>query len=63
MNQFQKFLHEIGEREKTDFSLKQFFGSGHFLIHDILKNGPINDRSKKSQNSKKITHFMPVNLA
>ena len=34
--------------KKLIFRLSNFFGSGHFLIHEILKNRPKNDRSQKS---------------
>ena len=34
--------------KKLIFHLSNFFGSGHFLIHEILKNRPKNDRSQKS---------------
>ena len=34
--------------KKLIFRLSNFFGSGHFLIHEILKNRPKIDRSQKS---------------
>ena len=33
--------------KKLIFHLSNFFGSGHFLIHEILKNRPKYDRSQK----------------
>ena len=39
------------------FEESNFFGSGHFLILEILKNGPKNDRSQKSYfNENQIFH-------
>ena len=33
--------------KKLIFRPSNFFGSGHFLIHEILKNRPKNDWSQK----------------
>ena len=40
--------------KKLIFHSSNFFGSGHFLIHEVLKKGPKIDRSQKSQNTKKL---------
>ena len=51
---FKTFFARLTGMKKLIFLYIKFFGSGHFLIHDILKNRPINDWSKKSQNIKKF---------
>ena len=45
--------------KKLIFHLSNFFGSGHFLIHAILKKLPKIDRSQKSQNAKKSATSCP----
>ena len=45
--------------KKLIFHLSNFFGSGHFLIHAILKKWPKIDRSQKSQNAKKSATLCP----
>ena len=44
---------------KLIFHISSFFGSGHFLIHAILKKWPKIDRSQKSQNAKKSSTLCP----
>ena len=38
--------------KKLIFDYNNFFGLGHFLIHDILENRPKNDRNQKVIGSK-----------
>ena len=38
--------------KKLIFEYNNFFGLGHFLTHDILKNGPRNGRNQKIIGSK-----------
>ena len=38
--------------KKLIFDKNNFFGSGHFLTHDILKNGPRNGQNQKVIGSK-----------
>ena len=38
--------------KKLIFNYNNFFGLGHFLTHDILKNRPKNDRNQKVIGSK-----------
>ena len=38
--------------KKLNFDKNNFFGSGHFLTHDILKNWPKNNRNQKVIGSK-----------
>ena len=52
MKKFQKLFRVVDEHEKLIFEYNNFFGSGHFLTHDILKNGPKNDRNQKVIGSK-----------
>ena len=45
VNGFQKFLCMVDGHEKTDFN--NFFGCGHFLIHQTLTKGQKSAGSKK----------------
>ena len=53
LRHFKKFFARLMGMKKLIFNLSNFFGSGHFLIHEILKKWPKIDRSKKNQNTKK----------
>ncbi len=45
--------------KKLIFQYCNFFGFDHFLIHEILKKWPKNDRSQKIQNTKKSVASCP----
>ena len=45
--------------KKLIFHKTNFFGSGHFLIHEILKNRPKSDCSQKSYYNEKSVFAWP----
>ena len=56
---FKNFFTRLTGMKKLIFHQNNFLSSGHFLIHEILKNRSKNDRSQKSYLNEKSVLWCP----